>query len=190
MWTLLDLGTGSADIPIQVVKWGTQRGLDIRVTAVDAHPATLAVAREDVETSGMAGCITLVQSDATQALTQFGAMSFDFVHAGMFLHHLTDEQVVQVLRQMRHMSRAGAVWNDLTRDVVSKVAVRLMTIGRHPMVRHDAIVSVAKGFTPVEAGRLARLAAWDDARYHRHLFGRFTLTTSVDPALTTNPSVS
>src|SRR5690606_31957787 len=36
--TLLDVGTGSADIPLEAVRWARQRGFDLRVTAVDLHP--------------------------------------------------------------------------------------------------------------------------------------------------------
>jgi 2-polyprenyl-3-methyl-5-hydroxy-6-metoxy-1,4-benzoquinol methylase len=169
---LLDLGTGSADIPAAVVMWGARRGVGVRVTAVDCHALTLELARDFLGTSGG---VELVQADALDALSRFGRESFDVVHAGMFLHHLSDEQVVEMLRQMGTMSRVGAIWNDLSRDALSRVGVRIMTIGVPAMVRHDAVVSVEKGFTRREALRIADRAQWERARYRRHLFGRFTL---------------
>src|SRR5688572_27187201 len=50
---ILDIGTGSADIPIALHDWSKRRGLTLLITAVDLHPQTLSVARERVE--GCAG---------------------------------------------------------------------------------------------------------------------------------------
>src|SRR5690349_21277743 len=45
-WTLLDIATGSADIPRYVVDWARRKGISLRVTATDLHPVTLNFARE------------------------------------------------------------------------------------------------------------------------------------------------
>src|SRR5271154_2073574 len=44
---ILDLATGSADIPRTIVRWGRRRGVTITITAVDGNPDILRVAREE-----------------------------------------------------------------------------------------------------------------------------------------------
>ncbi|MFO0873836.1 MAG: hypothetical protein U0575_07675 [Phycisphaerales bacterium] len=104
--------------------------------------------------------------------------SFDIAHAGMFLHHLPDIEIVTVLRIMQRLACVGLVWNDLVRDALSRVGVRAITLGTPRIVRHDAIVSVDKGFTRSEAQDLARRAGLTRVTYRRHVFGRFTLVAA------------
>ena len=42
--TVLDVGTGSGDLPRAVASWAARRGHEVEITAVDAHPQIAAVA--------------------------------------------------------------------------------------------------------------------------------------------------
>src|SRR4051794_4102042 len=44
-WRLLDVGTGSADIPEEVVRHARRRGIPVRLTAIDLNPTAVAYAR-------------------------------------------------------------------------------------------------------------------------------------------------
>jgi 2-polyprenyl-3-methyl-5-hydroxy-6-metoxy-1,4-benzoquinol methylase len=177
---MLDIATGSADIPIAAVNWARGRGIDLRVTAVDLHPTTIDLAREHVRRSlpaGEAGRITVLQADALRLTDQFPIESFDCVHAGLFLHHLPEIQALTVLRIMDRLIRPGGglVWNDLVRSRLSRTLVNLLLIGRPRIVRHDAAVSIEAGFTRREAMDFARRLDLTYLRYRRFLFYRFTL---------------
>ncbi len=170
--TLLDVGTGSADIPLAAVRWARQRGFDLRVTAVDLHPTTLDLAREHV--AGEPN-ITLVQADALKLADLYPHDSFDYTHAGMFLHHLGQLDVWTCLRIMDRLARAGIVWNDLVRSRLSLAALRVLLIGTPREVRHDARVSIRAGFTRAEVLDAAKRLDLTYTAYRRHLFYRFTL---------------
>ncbi len=173
---VIDLGTGSADIPLAMVRWGRQRGVAVEVVAVDSHPTVVALAREWIAaTAPGAQEIELVEGDALRLLDRYEPGSFDIAHAGMFLHHLPDIEVVTALRIMQRLTRVGVIWNDLSRSLLARIAVRTLVLGRPAAVRHDAIVSVAKGFTRTEALALAERAGLERVRYRGHLAGRFTL---------------
>ena len=171
---IIDIGTGSADIPLAIARWAARVGKRVRITAVDSHPTTLALAR-----AHLGGCteINLVQADALRLMDRFEPGEFDYAHAGMFLHHLDDLEVMTVLRIMDRLSSRGIIWNDLVRGTVQRVAVRLLTLAAGPMVRHDAIVSVNAGFTKREAIDLAGRVGLPRIAYRRHLFGRFPLVS-------------
>ena len=42
---VLDVATGSADIPRAILRWSARRGFDVRVVGIDLHPTTLKLAR-------------------------------------------------------------------------------------------------------------------------------------------------
>ncbi len=172
---VIDLGTGSADIPLAMLGWARARGLRVHVTAVDSHPTTLELAREHV---GDVPDIELVCADARRLMDRFRPGDFDYAHAGMFLHHLDDIEVMTVLRVMDRLTTRGLIWNDLLRGPVEAVGVRLLTLGAPAMVRHDGIVSVAAGFKRHEVLDLARRVGLPHVQYRRHLFGRFTLVST------------
>lgn len=170
---LLDLGTGIADIPLAVGDWARPRGLDVRSVGLDLHPTCLELAREaaagrpDVE---------IVAGDAREALAIFGPRSFDYVHAGMFLHHLVDDEVARMLAVMGGLATRAVVWNDLVRSPLSRLGVRLLTLRSTPIVRDDARLSVEKGFTRAEALAFAREAGLAAIEFRSMpLAGRFRL---------------
>jgi len=172
---LLDLGTGAADLPLDAIGWAEARGLPIECVGVDNHPAVLAVARRLAEDEPR---LQLLELDAREAVEHFGVRSFDLVHAGMFLHHLPDLEVMTTLAAMGRLARRRLVWNDLHRTRFNAVAIRLLTIGRHPTVRFDAAASVGKGFVRDEALDLARRVGLENVRVRCAFAGRLVLTAS------------
>jgi SAM-dependent methyltransferase len=153
--TLLDVATGSADLPLAACRWAKDAGFDLRVTAIDKHGETLEFARE--RTRGVEA-ISLARVDALEMDERFAPGSFDYVHAGLFLHHLPEEHVVQVLRSMDRAASKGLVWNDLVRSEVGYRVIKILTIGQPRIVKHDARVSVLAGFTKEEAEGLVSRA--------------------------------
>jgi ubiquinone/menaquinone biosynthesis C-methylase UbiE len=101
--------------------------------------------------------------------------SFDYAICGMFLHHLSDAQAVQVLAAMDRVSRRGMVAADLLRDRRAYRWITLFTALSNPMVKHDARVSVQQAFNAVEAQRLAEKAGLSYLQYHHHFAHRFIL---------------
>jgi SAM-dependent methyltransferase len=178
--TLLDVATGSADVPLAARRWAASQGLDLRVTAIDLHPTTLDLAGEHIEQAGpeLSEGIELVRCDALDIVERFGIERFDFVHAGLFLHHLSDLNAMTVLRQMDRVSRVGLIWNDLVRTRAGYAAIHAMTLGMPKMVQHDARVSVRAGFTKAEAIELAKRVGLHKPRYNWNLLHhRFTITS-------------
>lgn len=171
--TLLDVGAGSGDVAQAARAWAAQRGFDLRVTIVDQHAETVRVARERV--SGDAG-IEVVEADALTLTDHFALGSFDYAHAGLFLHHLNDVQALTMLRIMDRLTRGGVIWSDLVRSRVMETVVAVSTIGQTPMVRHDAIVSVRAGFTRREALDMAARLDMQWLRWRREpLLYRFVM---------------
>ena len=177
---ILDIGAGSADIPLAIARWARAAEHRVRITAVDLHPVTCDLAREYLREHGgeAAGDIEIVHGDALRLTDMFESGSFDYVHAGLFLHHLQEIEVMTVLRIMDRLASRGLIWNDLVRVRFPRTMLAPFLIGASAIVKHDAIVSVQAGFTKAEALDLAQRAGWGKPRWRRHLVHRFTLVAT------------
>lgn len=81
---VLDMGTGTALIPIELCKQHS----DCRVMAIDMAVSMLDLARYNVEAQGMRERITLAQVDAKQMGYDNGA--FDVVISNSIIHHIPE----------------------------------------------------------------------------------------------------
>lgn len=155
--TLLDVGTGAADAPRRLVDACAARGIRLGVTAIDLAAATAAYAREACRTHPT---IHVEQGDLFALLP--GRHRFDIVHAAMVLHHFPDETAVRALAKMYHLADRGVVVNDLHRHPLAYHGIRALSAlaWRNRLIRHDAPVSVLRGFTAPELRALAARAGW------------------------------
>jgi SAM-dependent methyltransferase len=164
---VVDLATGSADVPRAILAWAEKSGWDVRVVGVDRHTTTADAARGN-ETK-----LQIVQGDVLDMPFADGA--FDYAITNMFLHHLDDADVVRVLKTMDRISRRGVIVADLIRDRRAYRWIKLFTLMSNPMVRHDAAVSVGQAFTEPEVLSLRDRAGLGYCDYHRHFGHRFVL---------------
>jgi 2-polyprenyl-3-methyl-5-hydroxy-6-metoxy-1,4-benzoquinol methylase len=152
--SLLDLGTGSADIPIAVVRWARRRGMAIEITAVDFNPTICEVARQRTAAYSE---ITVREADIF-ALTD--AEAFDVVHCAMFLHHFPQPQAAAILRMMYTLCRRGIIVNDLHRHPLAYYSIiglgRLFSLS--PMFQHDGPISVLRGFQRSDLEALSEMS--------------------------------
>ena len=147
------------------------------MTAIDRHETTLDLAREHLASQPeLARGIHLIQAEAMDLTDRFKPGSFDYVHAGLFLHHLSEIEVLTVLRIMERLASRGIVWNDLVRSRVALGAITVMTMGKPRIIKHDSTVSVRAAFTKREVLEFARRLDLGYCKYRANFFTqRFTL---------------
>jgi len=169
---ILDLATGSADIPRAILTWAGARGFDLHIVAVDRHPVTARAAAAGGEDARL----RIVQADVFNL--PFDAGSFDYVMTAMFLHHLDTPEIVRVLKTMDRLARRGILAADLLRHRRAYLWIRLLTLFSTPMIKHDAAVSVAQALSKKEVMEIRGRAGVLYAAYHRHFGHRFVLAGS------------
>ncbi|MDQ6833770.1 MAG: methyltransferase domain-containing protein [Chloroflexota bacterium] len=170
--SLLDIATGSGDIPRALVRWGRQQNYDLRVLATDVSEDVLAVARRetaDVPT------ITIEACDARALPYRDGA--FDIAICSLALHHFPRAEAVRVLAEMGRVSRRGIILNDLVRTWSGYVGAWLLgnATTTNRLTRHDAPLSILRAFTPDELAVMAREAGLTNITVTSHLFWRMAL---------------
>jgi ubiquinone/menaquinone biosynthesis C-methylase UbiE len=174
---LLDLATGSADIPLAIAAWAKRRGIQVRIVASDASPPVLAEAQRH---AGGRPEIVLARHDARAS--GLPDRSFDVVLCSLALHHFEPDDALRVLAEMRRLARAGIIVNDLRRSrmgfVAAWLAARLTT--RNRLTRNDAPLSVRRAYTPAELRDLLGRADIRNARITAHRWFRMAAVARVD----------
>jgi ubiquinone/menaquinone biosynthesis C-methylase UbiE len=174
--TLLDVATGSADLPLALVSWGRRHGVAIRAFAGDLSPPILAAARAEIARVAP-GAVILLCCDA-RALP-LPARSVDLVTCSLALHHLGPDDATAALCELGRVTRHTLIVSDLARGRLAYLGARLLAIPfRNPLTRHDAAVSVLRAYTRDELATLARAAGLEGARVRARFPFRLILTWS------------
>ena len=148
--TLLDVGTGGADIPIALLAWAARERRGLTVTATDSRAEVLSAAvRARPAINRIAG-LTLEIADGRGL--PYPDAAFDVAHASLVLHHLEPNEAVGFLRELRRVARNGIVVNDLVRGRLAWIgtwlAVHTLATGRY--TRHDGPLSVRRAYSRAE----------------------------------------
>ncbi|MBI3279787.1 MAG: methyltransferase domain-containing protein [Acidobacteria bacterium] len=148
VFSLLDVGAASGDGCACVRSWYPRA----RVTCMDYRAGHLR------------GAPPKVVADAFRLPLRGG--SFDFVYCALFLHHFSDQQVVELLRSFSGAARRAVLVNDLERHPLPYhfVPATRWLFRWDPITLHDAPISVQAGFTPDELRDLAVRAGLRNVR--------------------------
>jgi ubiquinone/menaquinone biosynthesis C-methylase UbiE len=180
--TLLDVGTGGADIPLALIKRATKRGRRLRVVGIDSRPEVLAAAVIANPTVATTDELELHVGDGRSL--RYPDRSFDVVHASMVLHHLEPPDGIALLREMARVARLGIVVNDLQRSRLGWVGAWLIghLLTRNRFTRRDAPLSVRRAYRPSETVAMLRSAGLIPVRTVRGALGqRYAIAALVAP---------
>lgn len=168
--SILDVATGSADIPVAISRWARKKGLNVRIVGLDRHALTAANAKQIAAGDNT---IQILRGDALEL--PFADGVFDYVITNMFIHHLDEADAARVFAEMNRVSRRGVIVADLIRDRRAYLWVSLFTLLANRRLRHDACVSVRQAFNREEILSLRDLGGIKFCSYFEHFAHRFVL---------------
>jgi 2-polyprenyl-3-methyl-5-hydroxy-6-metoxy-1,4-benzoquinol methylase len=167
---VLDLATGSGDIPRLVVDLARKIGAIATVDAIDQQASTLEIARS---LSRDYPEINFIQGD----ILTFEAEPYDLVLCTLALHHFAEDAAIRLLQRCRALSKRWVLVSDLQRGFVATAGVYLLTtlIFREPMTQVDARLSAERAFSFQEFRALAERAGWANFGHAKFAFARQAL---------------
>jgi 2-polyprenyl-3-methyl-5-hydroxy-6-metoxy-1,4-benzoquinol methylase len=155
--SILDVGAGGADNAISIAAIHQV----VKITALDLNKWVCEY------TAHANPSLTVVHGSVFDL--PFHERSFDIVHASLFLHHFTEEELLRILPSLLTRARYGIVINDLRRSVFAYAGIVLLTqlFSRSVMVKNDGPLSVRRGFTRSELVRLCESLPSSSYTIHR-----------------------
>ena len=139
---IVDVGCGGGDLLRKVEDWARKNGRLVVLTGIDLNPFA---ARAACEVTPTASAIRWFTGDTYSYAPD---LPIDCVVSSLFTHHLSDLEITRFLRWMEKITVRGWFINDLYRAPFPFYGVRLLAaVARwHRFVRHDAPISIRRGF--------------------------------------------
>jgi ubiquinone/menaquinone biosynthesis C-methylase UbiE len=164
---IVDLATGSGDIPRLIVDHARRTNVEVTIDAVDQQAATVEIAR------GLSRDYPEIEFVSGDVLT-FSREPYDMVLCSLALHHFAEVDAVTLLKRCRALSKQYVLVADLRRGWLASAGVRLLTtlFFRQEMTQVDARLSAARAFSFSEMRSLAERAGWKNFGHARFAFAR------------------
>jgi ubiquinone/menaquinone biosynthesis C-methylase UbiE len=157
--TLLDVGTGAGDLPLEAVRWGRRHGIRIHPLGLDRSPTAAGLAREN-------GVASLVACAGTLPVR---SRSVDIVLVSQVMHHLRRDAALRLLSECHRAARTAVIVTDLARARLAVagfwVASRVLQFDQ--ATRTDGITSVRRGYSLEEFEELFRAAGLEARAFRR-----------------------
>lgn len=152
---VLDLASGSGDLPIALAHRAAAAGLPVQITGWDISPVAVEQARRRAALARLP-----VAFEVHDLFTDPLPRDCDLITCSLFLHHLSEPQAEAVLRRAADVARIGLVINDLRRSPTGLLLAHVVSriVSRSPVVHFDAPQSVRAAYTINEVSMLANRA--------------------------------
>jgi len=175
---LLDLACGGGDLAIYLARHALHRSLDFSVDGCDISHTAVAYAKAQAVALNFNN-VDFFESDAlSNSIDERFHGKYDIVMCSLFLHHLDENQAINLLRRMTETARHAVIIDDLRRTklgyALAWIGCRLITSS--PMVRVDGPLSVQGAFTVEETHALAERAGLQNVQIVKHWPQRFLMT--------------
>jgi 2-polyprenyl-3-methyl-5-hydroxy-6-metoxy-1,4-benzoquinol methylase len=154
--SLLDIGCGGGDVPVQLARWASRDGLRLEVTAIDPDPRASQFARDRHASAG----VTFRRATAAELVEE--GRRYDFVVSNHVLHHL--DGLESFLAESALLSRGAVIHNDLRRSPAAYAlffAASWVLTGSY--IRQDGLTSIRRSYTAAELAAAAP-PGWTVAR--------------------------
>lgn len=139
---IVDIGSGSGDMLRLVTDRLRSQGRKVEILGMDANEFTVNYARKESADYPEIKYQTEYVSAAT-----FDDLEYDILLGTLFLHHLKDDDIINVMKIGTQKAKLGVIINDLNRSQVAYLLFNLLTLFiPNPMIRQDGLTSILRGF--------------------------------------------
>jgi hypothetical protein len=151
---ILDIGSGSCDIPLAMIRWARAYGIPLHFTCLEMAGHAIDIARRQLARAGNPP-VKLLQENA---FTHQPIEPYDYAVTSMCFHHFSNEQILMLVNRLRGFVLNSLLINDLRRSHLASLAARLLLAATAAPrgVRHDALLSIRRGFKIHELRTLLR----------------------------------
>ena len=142
---ICEIGCGGGDNLLAIAEWCKKSKITASFIGIDINADCVQVAREMCHELKA----DFIHADYKEA--NFDKKP-DIIFSSLFCHHFSNEEIVGMLQWMRNNSIIGFFINDLHRNQIAYHSIKWLSriFSRSYLVRNDAPLSVARGFSRLE----------------------------------------
>lgn len=151
--TVLDVGCGDGEMLRQCAQWASKRQIELHIIGIDANPHIL---NEAINRSKH---VTQSNFTVMDILSEKKKLpKFDIALCTLFIHHLSETEIIQLLKRLTSEAKVGVVINDLHRSRWAFWLFRIFSLVflKTKIAKHDGLVSVARGFKQEELKQFSK----------------------------------
>jgi len=139
---IVDIGSGSGDMLRLVTDKLRKEGRKVEILGMDANEFTVNYAR-----SQSVNYPEIKYKTEYVSVDTFQNLEYDILLGTLFLHHLKDEDIIDIMKIGVEKARLGVIINDLNRNQIAYFLFNLLTLFiPNPMIRKDGLTSILRGF--------------------------------------------
>lgn len=158
-YSLLDIGFGGGDLPIKIAQWAKRDGISLEVTAIETDPRAM----EFIQDRTIPNEVSFLQHSSGDLVKQNA--TFDFVISNHLIHHLTEQELHELLDQAEKLSTRKVLFNDIERSDAGYLLFNTLSrpVFRSSFITEDGLTSIKRSYTAREL-REAVPASWKVSR--------------------------
>lgn len=170
---ILDIATGAGDLPIMLAERAEQLGLPFEIHGCDKSAQAIRYNHNRAKAKGVN--IHFFELDIKKDKIP---TDYDIFISALFLHHLTEDETVSFMRNLKSANPKMIILNDLVRCqlglFLAYAGTRLLS--RSKIVHYDGPQSVKAAYTISEISELAEQAGLKNAKIKNFWPARFLFT--------------
>lgn len=161
--TVADLGCGGGDMMMLMAAWARKRNLSARFWGIDANDYIISYAQNHTADFPEIGYYNL-----NVFSPEFTQQQYDIVTCTLFCHHFTDDELIELFRNLKQQIRVGIVINDLHRHWFAYHSIKWLTrwFSKSYLVRNDAKLSVKRSFRKADWERILEKQGSRNINWH------------------------
>lgn len=158
--SVCEIGCGGGDNLVAIYKYCKQKNIDIILTGIDIKEECIDYAKTRKRLPAAANWIT---SDYKKIIFKIKP---DIIFSSLFCHHFTEDELIFEISWMKQNAKLGFFINDLHRNFLAYYSIKFLTalFSKSYLVKNDAPLSVARGFSKIELENLCREAGAPKAK--------------------------
>lgn len=151
-YTIIDLGCGHGDILRLIADYGRKNDYSFNLIGIDANQDAIDYA---VELSEDYDELSFINLDVFSE--EFQNLNYDIVLSTLFLHHLDQDEIHMLLKDINAKAKLGIVVNDLHRNRMAYGLFKSLglVISNH-MIVQDGLTSILRAFKRKELENISK----------------------------------